>query len=146
MASDVKVIDRGRRLIENRLVLLEELRVFAGVQGEEAARKHPKGDATVGEVAKFIQFGVENQPARPYLDFAIESIKLEARDTAQDVAKEVASPVKTPVSEALKPLGEEASQAVREGISRAGAVDTGATRDAVTYTVRRGERVEEKGR
>ena len=142
----VKVIDKGRALIERRLVLLEGQKLYVGVQDRRADRPHPKGGARVGDVAKFIQYGTVNQPARPFMDLSIAEIKQWGRDAMREVVRNVVKrKARGAVSLTWKPLGKFAAEVTKDSIERVGAVDTGTTRDSVTYTVREGEQIVEQG-
>lgn len=145
-AKVVRTTDKGRALIERRVKLLTDLTVMAGVQDKEARDTHPGGGVTIGEVAAFVHFGTVFQPARPYMDRAIADIKQDVRGPVRKVVVRTVAKSKSPVRDLLKPVGKVMAGAVRDAIGFVGAVDTGALQGAAAYTVRKGDRVLERGK
>jgi len=130
----VRSKDRGLKSLRQRLKKTAETTILVGIQDSEAADAH--GGATVGEVAKFIQFGTVNQPARNFMDLAVRNIKQNLAEQIRRSSRSVVSPRASDPSSSTESLGEAAAAAVRDAIIELGAVDTGKLRDSVTYTLR----------
>jgi hypothetical protein len=119
-----------------RLKELDSLAIVAGHVGNNALEPHPKSTSvTKLDVSRFVQFGTANMPPRPYMDLALQD--LQSSEELRRATDEARSPKsrKSPVN-ALKAAGRRTARAVRDAIVRVGAVDTGATRDAVRYQIR----------
>ena len=129
-----------------RLKELDETEIVAGHMGSNAEEPHPSGGGAVtkAQVARFVQHGTRHMRARPFMDLAAQDLQ---SDTELAILnKEARSPdAKKSVKNALKPLGRRAARAVRDAIVTLDAVDTGTTRDAVRYQIRRGGRVLHEG-
>jgi hypothetical protein len=117
-----------------RLKELDSLEIVAGHVGDNALEPHPKSSSvTKLDVSRFVQFGTFRMPARPYMDLAAQD--LQSSDELRKITEQARTSRKSPVN-ALKPAGRRTARAVRDAIVRVGAVDTGATRDAVRYQIR----------
>lgn len=63
----VKTKDMGWNRIRRNLDKLDKMGVSVGIHEEEATQSHSNGDATIGEVAAFVEFGTSKMPARPFM-------------------------------------------------------------------------------
>ena len=136
-------IDRGMRKYLARLKELDSLEIVAGHVGANALEPHPKSSGvTKLDVSRFVQFGTARMPARPYMDYAL--LALQSDPALGHISQEARNSRKSPKN-ALKPLGRLTAKAVRDAIVAVGAVDTGATRDAVRYQIRSDGRVVHEG-
>jgi hypothetical protein len=145
----VNRIDRGMLAHLERLKALEDLEVVAGHMGENAQEPHPKSrGVTKQQVSRFVHFGTPRMPARPYTDLAVQ--ELQSSEQLERAFAAILKSRKTsrPVAVELRVIGRIYATAVRDAIVAVGAVDTGATRDAVRYQVRmvRGGLVLEEGK
>ena len=139
----VTVIDRGMKKHLARLAELEQLVIVAGHVGENALEPHPKStNVTKLQVSKFVHFGTARMRARPYIDLAIQDVQSSPK-TAKPIRAALRS--RKDPSARLKPIGKRVAKAIRDAIVAVDAVDTGATRDAVRYQIRKGAAVLQEG-
>lgn len=133
-------IDRGMMAHLRRLEELAQLEIVAGHIGATSIQPHPKsgGGTTIGQVAKFIQHGTENMPARPFMDLAAQDLQSDPqiKRLNKRAIKTKGRSAEPNAAQALRPLGARVARAIKRAIVRVGAVDTGATRDAVRYQIR----------
>jgi len=135
--------DHGMKKYLARLAELEQLEIVAGHVGENALEPHPKStNVTKLQVSRFVQFGTANMPARPYMDLAAQDLK---SDPDLKRLNKEALTSKRSAKNALKPLGRRTARAIRDAIVAVDAVDTGATRDAVRYQIRKNGRAVHEG-
>lgn len=132
----VETIDRGMAAYIARLQEIDSLEIVAGHVGANALEPHPKStNVTKLQVSRFVQFGTARMPPRPYMDLAAQD--LQSDPGLAILTREARTKSKRSPKNALKPLGQRTARAVRDAIVAVGAVDTGATRDAVRYQIRK---------
>ncbi|MEC9048868.1 MAG: hypothetical protein VYA51_12730 [Planctomycetota bacterium] len=134
-----KIIDRGMAAHLRRLQELEQLEVVAGHIGATSIEPHPKSPSvSKGQVAKFIQHGTDRMPARPFMDLAAQDLQSDTklRGLNERAIKTKGRRAAPNAVQALRPLGARTARAIKRAIVKVGAVDTGATRDAVRYQIR----------
>ncbi len=161
----VTVKDLGIGKLRENLAELGRLRVLVGVQGTEATATHPNSDESVGQVAYWLHFGTKRMAARPFIDRAVAELQNGATVAVKRAAADLVDGRSSDPVATLKPLGSQAVQAVAHEIatSREWAaplaavtvtrkghdqplVDTGTVSRAVTYTIRDGGSIRDRGR
>lgn len=155
MAGRVIVRDRGLTKILANMKDLDGAQIAVGFQGPEAAAIHPDGDIDIIGIAVIQEFGAPGAgiPERSLIRATFDAKVDEWARVAQRIAEDVYSTTPQSPGRALGVLGEvvvsDYRNAITAGIppplkaatvARKGSstpwLDTGATRNALTWTVR----------
>lgn len=141
----VEVKDTGMRAYMARMRALDQVEIEAGHIGKDAQKDHPSSPGTSrAAVAKFVQHGTPNMPARPFMDLAISTLRGDRR-LARLMRFARAPGSKLSAVAALSPVGAYAASHFRDAIIALDAVDTGTTRDGVRYQLKARGRVIAEG-
>ena len=159
----VEVRDRGLQALASELRTLNLSTVRLGVTGPVADEIHPVAKVPNGVLAKWLHFGTDTMPARPFVDQGVSLIRTEARTAWRKAARDIARGAK--VVDALRPLAKLGASAVQDAVDDANSwvswqlsertinrkghdrhlIDTGTIRDAIGYGIVHGGKVLENG-
>lgn len=154
--------DEGLKELFKTLADLKGKNVVVGIRGKDATKKYDNG-ATVGLVAKAMEFGTRTIPKRPFLQ---QTVIRYADDIGEEAASEFSQKnFLTQPEQALEEVGRTAASFIVAAINGANSwarpnllatvqskgsqhplVDTGKLRDSISWAVRDGRTVLKEGK
>jgi len=106
MPAKITVRDRGLTRIRKQLAQLGRMRILVGVIGPRAREIHTDTGETIGTIAKWLHYGTETQPARPYIDRAISEMRGALGTEARRALQQIVGATYVDVATAMRPLAE----------------------------------------
>lgn len=149
--------------LKRDLKRLAEMDITVGFQGRSGSKRHPNGTASVAEVARYMEFGTDDIPARPFLRTTEKQHKGELKKVNRRALADLVDQ-RADVDQVAAKVGEAAVEAVRDTIDSASMwaeplkrstvkrkghsrplVDTETMRDNVSWAARENGQIKSQG-